>query len=76
MPQETIRRITHPDFSRQSEIAFHHAVRLAVPSGAKLDVLHVDQSPHVVAWEEFPDVRDTLALWGMLPENGDRSIRI
>ena len=66
MPESRIRRITHPtDFTRESEIAFNHALRLAVGTGAKLDLLHVAKSPQVVAWEEFPSVHDTLALWGM-----------
>ena len=77
MPESTIRRITHPtDFTRESEIAFNHALRLALGTGAKLDILHVAESPQVVAQGEFPSVRYTLGLWGMEPLEGEESIRV
>lgn len=75
MPENVMYRIAHPtDFTRGSEIAFHHALKIAVASGAELDVLHVDREPHMVIWEEFPDVRETLAAWGA--HNGDRGVQV
>ncbi len=77
MPERTLGRITHPtDFTRESEIAFNHALRVAVGTGAKLDLLHVAKSPQIVAWEEFPDVRDTLALWKMEPAEGEDGFQV
>jgi nucleotide-binding universal stress UspA family protein len=77
MPHHTLHRITHPtDFTRDSENAFHHALRLAVAADAKLDVLHVDEHPHAVQWDRFPDVRETLKQWQMLPTNGDGAMAV
>lgn len=77
MPEDRIRRITHPtDFTRESEIAFNHALRLAVATKAELDILHVAESPQIVASEEFPSVPDTLRLWGMRPEDGKDGFRV
>ncbi len=76
MPDKPL-RITHPtDFTRESEIAFNHALRVAVGTGAKLDLLHVAKSPQIVAWEEFPDVHDTLALWKMEPVGGEDAFQV
>ncbi len=62
-----IQRIHHPtDFSRESEVAYHHALRLAVASRANLDILHVDHRAHAMEWLEFPCVNETLEQWGMV----------
>ena len=65
-------RICHPsDFSEASEVAFAHALKLALVSAAELQIIHV--SRHVttdeadVHWTNFPGVRQTLARWGVLP---------
>lgn len=62
--------IFHPsDFSRTSGVAFAHALKIALASKAKLDIMHVEKhlsagEPH---WLDFPPVRITLARWGILP---------
>ncbi len=77
MPETTLRRITHPtDFTRESEIAFNHALRVAVGTGAKLDLLHVAKSPQIVAWEEFPNAPDTLARWNMETEEREDGFQV
>jgi nucleotide-binding universal stress UspA family protein len=70
-------RIFHPsDFSKASEVAFAHALKLALESKADLELMHVAR--HVVAdgaevhWTDFPGVRATLARWGVLPTTARR----
>jgi nucleotide-binding universal stress UspA family protein len=63
--------IFHPsDFSPASEVAFGHALKIALQSQAKLDLMHVEPtlSPEKPYWLDFPGVRATLARWGVLPE--------
>lgn len=67
--------IFHPsDFSPASEVAFVHALKIALQSKAKLDLMHVEptlraEKPY---WLDFPAVRTTLARWGVLPEGVHR----
>lgn len=63
--------IFHPsDFSPASEVAFAHALKIALQSRAKLDLMHVERSlrPEKAYWLDFPAVRHTLARWDVLPE--------
>ena len=60
-------RILHPtDFSRGSEAAFAHALKLALVTKAELEILHVDRHPEQVPWIAFPGVRETLIRWKVL----------
>ena len=65
--------ILHPsDFSVASEVAFAHALKVALIVKSQLTVMHV--SPSMMAeWTEFPGVRETLARWGLLPQDSPRS---
>ena len=65
--------ILHPsDFSAASEVAFAHALKAALITKAQLTVMHV--SPGMTTeWTDFPGVRDTLARWGLLPQDSPRS---
>ena len=60
--------ILHPtDFSSESEIAFDHALRIAIHNKATLYLLHVlDQADEPENWDAFPQVRQTLERWGLL----------
>jgi len=59
--------IFHPsDFSEASDIAFAHALRIALVTGARLDLLHVAPSD-ASDWLDFPAVRATLERWRLLP---------
>jgi len=59
-------QILHPtDFTSQNEVAFAHALRLAVAARATLDVIHVDRDAHVVEWSQFPDAETTLRRWSL-----------
>jgi nucleotide-binding universal stress UspA family protein len=66
--------IFHPsDFSEASEVAFVHALKLALVAGAKLTMLHVDAS-RSAEWQDFPGVRDTLERWGRIPKGSPKSV--
>jgi nucleotide-binding universal stress UspA family protein len=63
--------IFHPsDFSTASDVAFGHALKIALQSRATLDIMHVEKHLHLDEpyWLDFPAVRATLARWGILPE--------
>lgn len=63
-------RILHAtDFAGASELAFDHALRLAVASRGHLYLVHAAKpDPDADAdWSAFPGIRSTLARWGLLP---------
>jgi nucleotide-binding universal stress UspA family protein len=66
-----IRSVLHPtDFTVASELAFAHALKIALGGKTKLYLLHADpDSGEEVDWSAFPGVRLTLARWGVLPED-------
>jgi nucleotide-binding universal stress UspA family protein len=67
--------IFHPsDFSAANEVAFGHALKIALQSKARLDIMHVEthRSPEKPYWLDFPAVRTTLTRWGILPEGVPR----
>ncbi len=67
-----IESIFHPsDFSAASEVAFAHALKMALVTHAKLRMLHVADNPHA-DWHEFPGVRDTLVKWGLISSDSHR----
>lgn len=62
------------DFTVASELAFVHALKIALAGRTKLYVLHADPaSGDEVDWSAFPGVRRTLARWGALPEDSPMS---
>jgi nucleotide-binding universal stress UspA family protein len=59
--------IFHPsDFSGASEIAFVHALRIALVTGARLNLLHVSSNGGADA-ADFPVARQALERWRLLP---------
>lgn len=65
--------VLHPsDFSEASEVAFAHALKVALIARSALTVLHVSKSA-TADWTSFPGVRDTLENWGLLPSGSPRS---
>jgi len=67
--------IFHPsDFSPTSEVAFVHALKIALRSEAKLDLMHIESSLRAEKryWPDFPAVRGTLVRWGVLPRGIQR----
>jgi nucleotide-binding universal stress UspA family protein len=65
-----IRSLLHAtDLTASSELAFAHALKIALAGRTKLYVLHADPGDdQEVDWAAFPGVRRTLAKWGVLPE--------
>jgi nucleotide-binding universal stress UspA family protein len=63
--QVWFQRIFHPsDFSDASNVAFVHALKLAVLANGRLTILHAGAEGDS---QEFPGVRRTLERWEMLP---------
>jgi nucleotide-binding universal stress UspA family protein len=60
------------DLSPSSELAFVHAMRIAITFRAELTVLHVGSGDDV-DWDAFPSFREILTRWGMLEEGAARS---
>ncbi len=68
-----IESIFHPsDFSEGSEVAFAHALKIALVAGSRLDILHVAEGGGEPAWTDFPGVREMLERWQVLPPNSPR----
>jgi nucleotide-binding universal stress UspA family protein len=68
-----LQSIFHPsDFSAGSEVAFAHALKIALVAKSGLEVLHV-AGGQKVAWTEFPGVRAMLERWRVLPPNSPRN---
>lgn len=59
------------DFSAASELAFAHALRIAVAARCELDILHAGDGRDGPRWQDFPSVRGMLEAWGLL-EPGSR----
>ncbi len=69
----SLRTLLHPtDFSEASEMAFSHALKLALVARAKLSILHVSPTEDDIDFFDFPEVRHTLERWGILPEGSSR----
>ena len=64
--------VFHPsDFSHESEVAFCHALKLALASGSALTLLHAGEETEA-AWQDFPGVRDTLVRWALIAAGSHR----
>jgi nucleotide-binding universal stress UspA family protein len=63
-------RVFHPtDFSKTSEVAFAHGLKVALASRGQLAVLHVVPEGGEGGAASFPKVRGTLAAWGLVATN-------
>lgn len=57
-------RILHTtDFSHASNVAFLHALLIALAARAELNILHVLRPGDELDWSQFPGVRRTLQRW-------------
>jgi nucleotide-binding universal stress UspA family protein len=65
--------VFHPtDFSAASEIAFNHALKIAVIAKAPLGMLHVLPSRDEIDFDEFPAVARR-ERWGILPAGSSQA---
>jgi nucleotide-binding universal stress UspA family protein len=70
---ERLSSIFHPsDFSTGSEVAFAHALKIALLTHADLNVLHVRGADNA-DWADFPGVRQMLERWHVLPPGSPKS---
>jgi len=61
-----VQSIFHPsDFSKASELAFAHALAIALFTRSELVIMHARRSDRE-DWSKFPGVRKTLARWELL----------
>lgn len=64
--------VFHPsDLSKASDVAFAHALKLALVAKSKLDIFHVDRTDEV-DWDQLPSVREWLERWGVLGPGSER----
>ena len=74
LEEVTVKSIFHPtDFSEASEVAFVHALKIALVAGATLTMLHVEARPSS-EWQDFPRVRGTLERWRLIPMGSPKSV--
>lgn len=73
-PPGNVYRIFHPtDLSVASEVAFAHALKLALANRGELRIMHVDPDVPQTDWSNLPGVRETLARWGVLPPGSSKT---
>jgi nucleotide-binding universal stress UspA family protein len=71
-PPRPFTKIFFPsDFSSDSEVAFVHALQIALKSKAFLQMMHVDANDQA-NWDDFPSVRSALERWKVLPEGSSK----
>lgn len=72
METASIRSILVPtDFSDAAELAFAHALKLAVTLGADLNIIHVEPENDQPDWRWGPKVAATLERWGVIDAGSD-----
>ena len=68
-----VKSIFHPsDFSKASELAFAHALAVALIRKTKLVIMHAGRG-RLDDWSQFPPVRKTLEKWKVLTPGSPRS---
>ena len=66
--------VLHPtDFSEASQLAFVHALKIALTCGSKLEILRIKSRNLPVNSEAYPPVRGTLERWGFLTKDSSRA---
>lgn len=69
-----IESLLHPtDFSKAGQVAFIHALKIALCNQSHFDILHVNSIDSKGArWAKFPQVRQTLEHWKLLKEGSSK----
>lgn len=74
-PPFRIQNVFHPsDFSETSQLAFAHALKIALAGKLELTLFHVLTSDEDLAWEDFPATRETLKRWRLTSSNSPREL--
>lgn len=69
--EKTFARVFHPsDFTRGSEAAFCHALKIALAAKGKLEIFHSADRSQITEWTDFPSVSDHLKNWQAIPQDG------
>src|SRR4051812_28409310 len=72
-PGLSLANIFHPsDFSEASEVAFVHALKMALVARSRLTMMHVARGDFA-DWSEFPGVRETLVRWNLIAPDSPKS---
>jgi len=69
--EKTVALLT--DFSEASDEAFAHALALALAYKHHFYLLHVKNPERDPEWSSFPQVRETLARWGVIDADAAQS---
>lgn len=70
----SLKTVIHPTvFSAGSNVAFAHALKIALGAKGKLEILHVDREHSQAKWDSYPAVRTTLADWKILSAKASKS---
>lgn len=73
MARARISSIFHPsDLSYSSEVAFAHALKIALATHSVLHMMHVENR-RAADWSDMPAVRGTLERWGLIAAGSPRS---
>jgi nucleotide-binding universal stress UspA family protein len=68
-----VNSIFHPsEFSKASELAFAHALAVALIRKTELVIMHAGRG-HFDDWSQFPPIRKTLESWNVLAPGSSRS---
>ncbi len=68
-----VQSVFHPsDFSQASEVAFVHALAIALVAEARLTMFHVNETGNA-EWQDFPGVRETLCRWELISKDSPKS---
>lgn len=72
--QSFVRRVFHPtDFSPASEVAFAHALAIALARHATFTIMNADNRAGRRGGRRFPRVRETLEKWGLLEPGAEQA---
>ncbi|MGH0037048.1 MAG: universal stress protein [Myxococcota bacterium] len=73
-PAPLVHSVFHlTDFSPSCDVAFAHALAIALVRRSSLTLLHAGEADLDTDWRRFPAVRATLERWGLLEPGSDRS---
>ncbi len=69
-----LQSIYHPtDLTEGGQVAFAHALRLALDARGSLRMVHIEPPGEATPWSAFPGVRQFLTRWGLLRPGASKS---